>query len=343
MKRRLIVIIAGIIVIAGIGVAALLMNRDEVYTNPVFEPTLADPSVIEADDGYFYAYGTEDYLDEEKGQPHIPIIRSKDLIEWEYVGQALEEKPDWKSDGFLWAPEIVKFGDMYHLYYSYSIWGDPNPGIGLAVSENPEGPFEDRGAIFQSEEIGVENSIDPFIVKGEPNYLFWGSFHGIYGIELEDDGFTTKDEKFQIAGEAFEATYIFEKENEFYFIGSTGSCCDGIASQYQLEMAKADDIKGPYLNQDGEDIMNARGTVLLSRNEEGEDKTFVGPGHSTMIVDDSEEYWLLYHAIDTATPYLPMGATRRPLMMSPMTFEDGWPQVETGQPQVEIDHSPDVN
>ncbi|MCC4722333.1 family 43 glycosylhydrolase [Salinicoccus sp. RF5] len=341
--KKIVISIIGVLFIAVIAAGLLLLNRDKGYTNPVFEPTLADPTVIESDDGYFYAYGTEDYLDEEKGQPNIPIIRSKDLIEWEFVGQALEEKPDWKDEGFLWAPEIVKFGDQYNLYYSYSIWGDPNPGIGMAVADTPEGPFTDKGVIFKSEEIGVSNSIDPFVVQGETNYLFWGSFHGIYGIELEDDGFTTTGDKFQIAGDAFEATYIFEKDDEFHFIGSTGSCCEGIASQYQLEIAKADDIRGPYLNKEGEDIMESRGTVLLDGNDSGVGKTFVGPGHTTMIVDDNEEHWLLYHAIDTDEPYLPMGATRRPLMMSPLAFEDGWPAMETEEPQSEVNRSPQVD
>lgn len=60
--------------------------------------------------------------------------------------------------------------------------------------------------LFTSEEIGVQNSIDPYfyVDEGTP-YLFWESFHGIYGVELAADGLSVGREPFQIMGDAFEA------------------------------------------------------------------------------------------------------------------------------------------
>ena len=74
------------------------------YQNPVFEPDLADPTVIKANDGWFYAYGTENTWEENNHQV-VPVIKSSDLVNWKYVGQAFSEKPDWK-DGWIWAPNI---------------------------------------------------------------------------------------------------------------------------------------------------------------------------------------------------------------------------------------------
>ena len=52
-------------------------------------------------------------------------------------------------------------------------------GVGVATSERPEGPFVDRGAMFTSETIGVNNSIDQFYIEdGGKKYLVWGSFWG---------------------------------------------------------------------------------------------------------------------------------------------------------------------
>lgn len=49
-----------------------------VYRNPVIDYSLPDPSVIEGDDGYYYLYATEDIR-------NLPIHRSKNLVDWEYV------------------------------------------------------------------------------------------------------------------------------------------------------------------------------------------------------------------------------------------------------------------
>lgn len=130
------------------------------YQNPVFEPVLADPTVIKYDE-YFYAYGTEDNWGEEGGYHLVPVIRSQDLIYWELVGDAFDEKPDWKSKGGIWAPDVTEVDGKFVMYYSFSTWGDLNPGIGVAISSTPDGPFEDLGPVFDSEEIGVKNSIDP--------------------------------------------------------------------------------------------------------------------------------------------------------------------------------------
>ena len=51
------------------------------YQNPVINYSLPDPSIIKGEDGYYYLYATEDIR-------NLPIHRSKDLVEWEYVGTA---------------------------------------------------------------------------------------------------------------------------------------------------------------------------------------------------------------------------------------------------------------
>lgn len=78
-------------------------------------------------------------------------------------------------------------------------------GIGMATAHRPEGPFKDHGKLFRSNEIQIQNCIDPFYIEDKgKKYLFWGSFHGIYGTELTADGLSLKKgAKIQrIAGEA---------------------------------------------------------------------------------------------------------------------------------------------
>ena len=72
---------------AFVAISCLLMAQGPVknYQNPVVNYSLPDPSVIKGEDGYYYLYATEDIR-------NLPIHRSKDLVEWEYVGTAFTKR-----------------------------------------------------------------------------------------------------------------------------------------------------------------------------------------------------------------------------------------------------------
>ena len=319
---------------------------DTLYQNPVFEPDLADPTIIRSADGWFYAYGTEN--DWNKGIHRIvPIIKSKNLTKWEYVTDAFTTttKPVWRAAGGIWAPDVTFVNNKYYMYYSISTWGDSNPGIGLAISDLPYGPFVDQGKVFDSQSIGVANSIDPCFIqtglgRNKKSYLFWGSFQGIYGVELSADLKSAVGTKFKIAGNAFEATYILERNGYFYYFGSNSSCCEGADSQYHVTIARSTDIKGPYLDKAGNAILNngQEGTLLISGSREW---GWVGPGHNGQVItDDRGTDFLIYHAIDVKNPLLIGGATRRPLMMDRLKWVEGWPTIEEGKPSKTLQPAP---
>lgn len=184
-------------------------DKTSYYWNPVIDYSLPDPTIIEGGDGYYYLYATEDIR-------NLPIHRSKDLINWEWVGTAFTDRtrPDFEPGGGLWAPDINKIGDTYVLYYSMSKWGGEwTCGIGCATADKLSGPFKDHGLMFRSNEINVQNSIDPFYIEDAgKKFLFWGSFRGIYGIELSEDGLSIKQGKKprQVAGTA----YVMDNQHE---------------------------------------------------------------------------------------------------------------------------------
>lgn len=319
-------------------------TADTLYQNPVFQPDLADPTVVRAADGAFYAYGTENNWSAGIHRM-VPILKSKDLVNWEYVTDAFVARPSWKNEGGIWAPDVTFVNSKYYMYYSISTWGDSNPGIGLAISDLPYGPFVDQGKVFDSKSIGVNNSIDPYFIqtgtgRNKKSYLFWGSFQGIYGIELSADLKTPVGNKFKIANSNFEATYILEREGKFYFFGSLGSCCEGTESRYRLAVAVSTSITGPYLDKAGNAIndVGQEGTLFLSGDKEW---GWVGPGHNAEIVtDDNGNDFILYHAIDVRNPYLAGGATRRPLMIDKISWVDGWPKIKDGLPSKTLQAAP---
>nr|WP_236976172.1 family 43 glycosylhydrolase [Membranihabitans maritimus] len=320
--------------------------QGETFTNPVFEPILADPTVIkDPKSGLFYVYGTQDDWGDGMGSRLIPVLKSENLVDWEVVGEAFETKPAWKERGGLWAPDANYINGKYYLYYAYSVWGDANPGIGVAVATNPDGPFTDKGKIFTSEESGVPNSIDPFYwEENGRKYLFWGSYssapsQGTYGVPMAGDGLSVLDlsRKFKIAAGDFEGVMIHKRKGYYYFFGSKGNCCEGARTKYHVMVARSESLKGPYLDREGNPIAErGNGTLFIEGNY-----VFVGPGHNArLITDDMDMDWFVYHGIDKNQGKVRSGATRRMLMLDPVVWKDGWPEIRGNTPGTSSQSAP---
>jgi arabinan endo-1,5-alpha-L-arabinosidase len=302
-------------------------GKEDKYSNPVINRSLPDPTIIKAQDGYFYLYATEDTR-------NTPIYKSKDLTGWTFAGTAFTDatRPSFEPAGGLWAPDINYINGKYVLYYSMSVWGGEwTCGIGAAVADKPEGTFTNKGKLFRSNEIEVQNSIDPFYIEdGSKKYLFWGSFHGIYVIELSEDGLSLKEGtgKKQIAGTAFEGTYIHKRGNYYYLFASIGTCCEGINSTYKLVAGRSQSLFGPYLDKTGKDMMNNGYSLVIGSN-----KRFVGNGHCSEIVqDDAGNDWIFYHGVDVNKPQ------GRVLMLDQIRWdEQGWLYVENSSPSLSTD------
>jgi arabinan endo-1,5-alpha-L-arabinosidase len=89
--------------------------RASAYVNPVLDWDFPDPAIIHAPDGFYYAYATQSLRDGE--WINIQVARSTDLIEWDYLGDALPEKPDWaRTTQDFWAPSVIFDGSTYFMY-----------------------------------------------------------------------------------------------------------------------------------------------------------------------------------------------------------------------------------
>src|ERR1044072_1544593 len=169
----------------------------------------ADPTVIRgqtAGDPYWYMYCTTDPLNGEDTNPSggfnfhlIPMLRSYDLVNWTYMGDAFASRPGWVADDAgLWAPEIQYFNGQYYLYYAASNTDLPGGGsaIGVATAPSPLGPWTDSGAPVAAPHPApcCPDSrrwvFDPEIVEANgQRYIFYGSyFGGISARTLSADG-----------------------------------------------------------------------------------------------------------------------------------------------------------
>jgi arabinan endo-1,5-alpha-L-arabinosidase len=120
------------------------------YTNPLpiqipgdgIVESCADPSIIRGQTPYndWYMYCTTDPLndnDQTGGNFNfhlIPMLRSSDLVNWTYEGDAFSSRPAWvASNAGLWAPEIKFFNNQYYLYYTASDTSLPGGGSAIGM------------------------------------------------------------------------------------------------------------------------------------------------------------------------------------------------------------------
>ncbi len=111
-------------------------NGDGTYTNPVINADYSDPDVCVVGDDYYLTASSFQCI------PGLPILHSRDLVNWKIVGHAVKElQPkevfDRPSHGNgIWAPSI-----RYHNGEFYIYWGDPDYGVFMVKSTNPAGEW----------------------------------------------------------------------------------------------------------------------------------------------------------------------------------------------------------
>lgn len=97
-------------------------NGDGTYTNPVINADYSDPDVVAVGDDYYLTASSFNCM------PGLPILHSKDLVNWEIIGHALRSQfPDsvrTQHGMGIYAPSI-----RYHSGEFYIYWGDPDRGI----------------------------------------------------------------------------------------------------------------------------------------------------------------------------------------------------------------------
>lgn len=328
-------------------------SKNNVYSNPTYPLVegekvatyTADPFVIRGDDDQFYLYCTQTSLYTGKlsdGQTFHrgPTFTSPDLVNWVYCGDVFSSyTPDWGTSGAgVWAPTVAKIAGQYVYYYSLSTGGDSNPGIGVASSSSPNGPWKHYGKLFDSNEIGVTNSIDPYVFIDEGKvYMAFGSYGGLITlVRLSDDGLSLyggleeqKKSKVAIAGYEiyemanYEGTIITKKNGYYYLFLSTGTTLSGTSSTYHVVTGRSKELTGPYLDANGKDLFRPnRGEYVVTpiRNH------VMGTGHCAVIEDDLGELWMLYHGYDCESEQY---SDLRSLYLDKLVFTDtGFPHVE---------------
>ena len=331
------------------GGAAASAPKQGWYVKPILDQDFPDPAVIEAPDGYYYAYATQTLRDGK--WINVQVARSTDLIHWELLGDALPEKPSWAQETQdFWAPSVIFDGSTYFMYYSATPDAchhhERGHALAVATAKSPEGPFVDMGMPLLLG-AGFEY-IDPMAFDDPAtgkHFLYWGSgFQPIKVQELAADrmSFVPDSDAIDLIrpngkSGAFprlvEAAWVISHEDYYYLFYSGDNCC-GPDAHYGVMVARSKSATGPF-----ETLEEARGvphSLMLFKSEH-----WLAPGHNCIVTDKAGDTWIIYHAIDVNRPRQRQEDeinSRRILLIDKIQWKDDWPHV--GTPSDDLQKAP---
>ena len=278
-------------------------NGDGTYTNPVLYADYSDPDVCAVGDDYYLTASSFNCI------PGLPILHSKDLVNWEMIGYALQEQEpkeifDKPQHGKgVWAPAI-----RYHKNEFYIYWGDPDLGIFMVKAKNPTGEWSKPVCV-----IAGKGMIDPcplwdddgrcFLVNGWANSRC--GFNSVLSVrELSADG-TRAISLPRIVFDGGQENHTsegpkFYKRDGYYWIMNPAG---GVEMGWQLAMRS----KSPYGPYEWKRVMWQGNTNIN------------GPHQGAWVHTVQGEDWFLH--FNDKGPY------GRVVYLQPVDWSSGWPMM----------------
>ncbi|SFI52089.1 glycoside hydrolase family 43 protein [Halpernia frigidisoli] len=276
-------------------------NGNGTYTNPILHSDYSDPDVVKAGDAYYMTASSFNCI------PGLPILKSYDLVNWELTNYALkknipEELYNKVQPGKgVWAACIRFHDDYFYIFYP-----DPDFGIYMIKTKNPEGDWSQP--VLMKPGKGL---IDPSPLwddngKAYLAYAFAGSRAGIKSILMictmnQEGTLANQDDVLLIDGHQEESTIegpkIYKKNGFYYVFAPAG----GVSTGWQTVL-RSKNIFGPYEKRK---VMDQGKTNIN------------GPHQGAWVFTDSGEDWFIH--------FQDKGAFGRIVLLEPMKWKDNWP------------------
>lgn len=277
----------------------------------------ADPSVITVGDEY-YLYVTN--ADGKTDCSFIQGYKSKDLMNWEWLGRVFVPNRDAWAISSLWAPEVVEKEGNYYMYYSGYDVNYQCMGIGVAVSDSPSGPFKEFSGTLEDgsvidhktspfnyvlKEFNSDfKSIDPSVfIDDEKVYLYLSQDQVkrescVYGMELSSDMVSIKKETItgplvsveqdwesnDATNKWNEAPFMVKHDGKYYLTYSANYYA---SSLYGIGYGVSNSPLGKFVKPETNPILQAK-----------EEWPYIsGPGHCSFFPSvDGSELFIAYHS-----------------------------------------------
>lgn len=283
-------------------------NGDGTYKNPILNADYSDPDVIRVGEDYYMTASSFNCI------PGLPILHSKDMVNWELVNYALKKQPPFdvydkpQHGNGVWAPCIRYHNEEFYIYYP-----DPDYGICMVKTKNITGIWSEP--ILVKEGKGL---IDPSPLwdddgKAYLAYAYAGSRAGIKSLlaicSLNPEGTFANnyDDVLLIDGhdgeETIEGPKVYKHNGYYYVFAPAG----GVPTGWQTVL-RSKTIWGPYEKR----------KVL----HQGKSK-INGPHQGAWVQTQTGEDWF-FHFQDK-------GVYGRVVHLQPMKWINNWPVIGKDQ------------
>jgi beta-xylosidase len=287
MNRQIITVITAIGMFISVVSCGYKPTKTKLMSgNPVFDGWYADPEAIIYADKY-WIYPT--YSDVYEKQVFFDCFSSEDLIKWTKHSRIIDTAEVRWAKRAMWAPSVIQKNDKYYFFFSANdVHEGEIGGIGVAVSDRPEGPYKDLiGKPLINDIVNGAQPIDQFVFRdNDSTYLmYYGGWGHCNVVQLNNDftalvPFDDGSIYREITPENYvEGPFVFKKNDKYYFMWSEGGWT---GPNYSVAYAIADSPFGPF---------DREGTILQ------QDSTIAtGAGHHSIIhINDSDDFYIVYH------------------------------------------------
>lgn len=264
------------------------------YKNPVLFADYSDPDVVRVNNDFYMVASSFNCM------PGVPILHSKDLVNWKIIGHVYDRLPFEKYDKPAhgqgsWAPSIRFHNGLFYVYFC-----TPHEGLFMASAKDPAGKWELHHV------VDVEMWEDPCPVWDDDGkaYLVRGKLRGgiLYLHRMSEDGKRLLDNGTVIFHDetkqpTIEGPKLLKKDGFYYILAPAG----GVSRGWQTVL-RSKNIYGPYETK----------VVLHQGNTE-----INGPHQGGLVELKSGEWWFLH--------FQDRGAYGRIVHLQPVKWKDDWP------------------
>jgi beta-xylosidase len=278
-------------------------NGDGTYKNPVLRADYSDPDVIRVKDDFYLVASSFDAV------PGLPILQSKDLVNWTIIAHALNRVPPYdvfshtQHGNGLWAPSIRFHDNEFWIYYS-----DPDRGIFLTRSKEITGPWSEPEIVESGKGL-----IDPCPLWDDDGkaylvHAFAGSRAGIKSIlvvkQMNMEGTKVVSGPVIVydghdVDPTVEGPKFYKRHGYYYIFAPAG----GVTNGWQVVL-RSKNVYGPYERR----VVMDQGSTATN-----------GPHQGAWVTTQSGEDWFIH--------FQDRGVYGRVVHLQPLVWKGDWPVI----------------
>lgn len=290
-----------------------LCQTQAKFTNPIIPGFHPDPSICRVGDDFYLVNSTFQYF------PGVPIYHSRDLVNWEQVGNVLTRPSQLQLPGAtswhgIYAPTL-RYNDGVYYMITTNISGGGNF---MVTATDPQGPWSDPISLKQG---GIDPSLyfedgRCYMVSNPGNRIVLCEIDAKTGEQLTPSrtiwGGT--------GGRYPEGPHIYHKDGYYYLLISEG----GTELAHSITIARSRDIYGPYES-------NPANPILTHCSVKAQYSQIQGTGHADMVQSPDGRWWTVFLAYrNYGGSYHHLG---RETFIAPVKWDEGeWPVVNGTKP-----------